>query len=126
MAVLKIYGPYAECSDIITYLEIIEQITNSRDSQEKAWKSMMYCITKQYERDQHITNILSVYAQTIVQFQTIFMNCIFEGIPFDNVNVSNWIDCVNQSLQSLHEEFGGNLVKIRNLRDTNDVPPLFM
>ncbi len=46
LAVLKIYGPNAECADIITYLEIIEQITNSRDIQEKAWKSMMYCYGK--------------------------------------------------------------------------------
>ncbi len=118
--ILNAYQMYEESLLDLRIEFLLEDITEAR------WKSRMYSITKQYERDQHITNILSVYAQTIVQFQTIFMNCIFEGIPFDNVNVSNWIDCVNQSLQSLHEEFGGNLVKIRNLNDTNDVPPLLM
>ena len=46
IAVLKIYGNDAQCEDILTYLEILEEITRSKDLQRKAWKSMMYCYSR--------------------------------------------------------------------------------
>ncbi len=46
IAVLKIYGNGAECADIVPYLEILEEITRSKDLQRKAWKSMMYCYSQ--------------------------------------------------------------------------------
>ncbi len=46
IAVLKIYGKGAECEDVLTYLEILEEITRSKDLQRKAWTSMMYCYSQ--------------------------------------------------------------------------------
>lgn len=46
LAVLKIYGNDAKCEDILTYLEILEEITRSKELQRKAWKSMMYCYSR--------------------------------------------------------------------------------
>ena len=36
----------AKCEDILTYLEILEEITRSKDLQRKAWKYMMYCYSR--------------------------------------------------------------------------------
>lgn len=46
LAVLKIYGADAKCEEILTYVEILEEITRSKDIQRKAWKTMMYCYNK--------------------------------------------------------------------------------
>ncbi len=46
IAVLKIYGNDAACEDILSYLEILESITRSKDLQRKAWKSLMFCYSK--------------------------------------------------------------------------------
>ena len=46
LSVLRIYGNNASCDEILPYVEILEQITKSKDIQRKAWKSLMYCYSK--------------------------------------------------------------------------------
>jgi tetratricopeptide (TPR) repeat protein len=46
LSVLRIYGNNATCDEILPYVEILEQITKSKDIQRRAWKSLMYCYSK--------------------------------------------------------------------------------
>jgi len=46
LSVLRIYGNNATCEEILPYVEILEQITKSKDIQRRTWKSLMYCYSK--------------------------------------------------------------------------------
>lgn len=51
LSVLRIYGNNATCEEILPYVEILEQITKSKDIQRRAWKSLMYCYSKSNNSD---------------------------------------------------------------------------
>jgi tetratricopeptide (TPR) repeat protein len=47
LSVLEILGPNASCSEIMTYLIYLEQITRDKEKQHQAWKSMLKCYEQQ-------------------------------------------------------------------------------
>ncbi len=51
LSVLRIYGNNATCEEILPYVEILEQITKSKDVQRRAWKSLMYCYSKSNNKE---------------------------------------------------------------------------
>ncbi len=51
LSVLRIYGNNATCDEILPYVEILEEITKSKDIQRRAWKSLMYCYSKSNNKD---------------------------------------------------------------------------
>lgn len=98
LAVLKIYGNDAQCEDILTYLEILENITRSKELQRKAWKSMMYC----YSRSGN-TNGLNRIASKVVNDETVDADLKFQSQLIVYKNSADSIADYTQKIESLKE-----------------------
>ncbi|GDX50215.1 hypothetical protein LBMAG26_10740 [Bacteroidota bacterium] len=46
LAVLKLSGENPTCDQILAYVEVLEPITQSRQTKQNCWKTMMYCYAK--------------------------------------------------------------------------------
>lgn len=46
MAVLKLLGDGPSCDQIMPFVEVLEPITHSRETQQNCWKTLMYCYAK--------------------------------------------------------------------------------
>lgn len=113
--VLNAYELFQESLVNLRVEYLLGDITESR------WKSRIYSITKQYERDSHVSNVLSFHLQTVIQFQMLSLSA---PLSIMRELISGWIVTVNASLLSLNEEFGGVIVRIRNIDESDDTPPL--
>ncbi len=103
LAVLKIYGVDAQCSDILPYLEIIEGLTRSKDIQRRAWKSMMYCYNKSGNQDG-----LSIIAKKVLEDNSVDNDLKFES---QLIVVKNELKS-NQSLEMVN--------KLKHIYEGND------
>ena len=46
LAVLKLSGENPTCDQVLVYVEVLEPITQSRQTKQNCWKTMMYCYAK--------------------------------------------------------------------------------
>jgi hypothetical protein len=46
LAVLKLSGENPTCEQVLAYVEVLEPITQSRETKQNCWQTMMYCYAK--------------------------------------------------------------------------------
>lgn len=119
-AAMRFYDParlQLTLSNTLTNLRV-EYLMNDID--EARWKSRVYSVTMQHERDLHIANILQMYFQAMDSFQRQLLTEF--TVPLETIQ--RWIDAVNTSLAGIAEEYGGTVVRIRGIFDAPSTPSI--
>jgi TolA-binding protein len=61
LAVLKLSGENPTCDQVLAYVEVLEPITQSRQTKQNCWKTMMYC----YARNGNTTGLETISAKVL-------------------------------------------------------------
>lgn len=92
---------------------------------EARWTRRVFAVTKGRHRCEHLTRVLDMYISTARDFQRLLFRCVSnsESVVLKGTWLA-FIGVCNQSLASLHSEFGGSLLTLRDRLDDPDQHPL--
>ena len=91
---------------------------------EPVWKSRIYTVNKQRDRDTHVAQVINIYLSTVRTFQHMLM------MTHDYIGITEQMKAFtamcNDSFASLHEEYGGPWLKLRADLANRSLPALVM
>lgn len=100
---------------------MMEELTEAK------WKSRIYTLEKQKDRDLLFAELFNIYLSTIRDFQSyVYNNPSTESIDRVKVQVVEFIKMTNDSFLSLQEEHGGPVIKLRTDFSNPNLPAVIM
>jgi hypothetical protein len=92
---------------------------------EAKWKSRIYTIEKQRERDLLVAALINIYLATIRDFQSYLYNEP-NKLTVIREQLITFIKMTNESFTSLYEEYGGAQLKVREDLSNMNLPALVL
>jgi hypothetical protein len=92
---------------------------------EAQWRTRIAMLEKQKDRDLHIAEVLNIYLTTVRDFQSYARQHVQN---IDNVlgQYVAFINMCNESFISLHEEYGGTTIRLRDDFSNANLPAIVM
>lgn len=100
-----------------------------KDITEKQWANQIYSITKKTQLKLLYANVINIYLGLIDIYQIKLKNINDNEIDKFNqirIELTEMINLCNDSFASIQDEYGGSLLKIRNINDNEDAPAFIL